>query len=40
MKTTAFSLLVAVSLALSGVAFGAGKDYQVTGPVLEMDLKA
>lgn len=35
MKTT-FSLLAVVSLALSAVAFGAGKDYQVTGPVLEV----
>jgi hypothetical protein len=33
---TSFSLLAAVSLALSSVAFGAGKDYQVTGPVLEV----
>lgn len=32
----AFSLLAAVSLALSGAAFAAdAKDYQVTGPVLE-----
>jgi hypothetical protein len=29
-------LLAAVSLALSSVALGAGKDYQVTGPVLEV----
>jgi len=38
MKTnTAFSLLAAVSLALSSVAFAAGtKDYQVTGPILEV----
>ena len=36
MKTT-FSLLAAVSLALSSVAFGAAKDYQVTGPVLEVN---
>lgn len=37
MKTkTAFSLLAAVSLALGSVALGAGKDYQVTGPVLEV----
>ena len=34
MKTTLLSLLVAVSLALSGAAFAAD-DYQVTGPVLE-----
>ncbi|HEY6071447.1 MAG TPA: hypothetical protein VIU85_08750 [Chthoniobacterales bacterium] len=33
---TSFSLLAAVSLTLSSVAFGAGKDYQVTGPVLEV----
>jgi len=37
MKTTLFSLLAAVSLALSGTAFAAGKDYQVTGPVLEVN---
>ena len=36
MKTT-FSLLAAVTLALSSVAFGATKDYQVTGPVLEVN---
>ena len=36
MKTTsAFSLLAALALALSGSAFAGGKDYQVTGPVLE-----
>ena len=33
---TSFSLLAAVSLALNSVALGAGKDYQVTGPVLEV----
>src|SRR5437868_8720626 len=34
---TAFSLLAAASLALSGAAFSAGaKTYQVTGPVLEV----
>src|SRR5881397_1699854 len=34
---TAFSLLAAVSLALSSAAFAAGgKTYQVTGPVLEV----
>jgi uncharacterized protein YxeA len=33
---TSFSLLTAVSLAISSAAFAAGaKDYQVTGPVLE-----
>ena len=38
MKTnTAFSLLAAVSLALSGATFAAGaKTYQVTGTVVEM----
>lgn len=37
MKTnTAFSLLAAVSLALSSSAFAGAKDYQVTGPVLEV----
>ena len=34
---TAFSLLAAASLALSGAVFAAGaKTYQVTGPVLEV----
>jgi hypothetical protein len=34
---TAFSLLAVASLALSSAAFGAGsKDYQVTGPILEV----
>src|SRR5881628_535472 len=38
MKTTAFSLLAAASLALSSVAFAASaKDYQVTGPILEVN---
>jgi hypothetical protein len=32
-----FSLLAVGTLALSGVALGAGKTYQVTGPVLEMN---
>jgi hypothetical protein len=37
MKTKALSLLTAVSLALSSVALAAGtKDYQVTGPILEV----
>jgi len=37
MNTKAFSLLAAVSLALSSLAFAAGaKTYQVTGPVLEV----
>jgi hypothetical protein len=34
--TTAFSLLAAAALALSSAAFAAGKDYQVTGPILEV----
>lgn len=34
---TLFSLLAVVSLVLGGVAFaGSAKDYQVTGPVLEV----
>jgi hypothetical protein len=38
MKTkTALSLLAAASLALSSAAFAAGKTYQVTGPVLEVN---
>jgi hypothetical protein len=39
MKTnTAFSLLAAVSLAFSSAAFaGSTKDYQVTGPILEVN---
>jgi hypothetical protein len=38
MKTKTFSLIAAVSLALSSVAFAAStKDYQVTGPVLEVN---
>jgi len=39
MKTnTAFSLLAAASLALSSAAFaGSAKDYQVTGPILEVN---
>jgi hypothetical protein len=37
MKTnTAFSLLAVVSLALSSAALASTKDYQVTGPVLEV----
>ena len=36
MKTTIFSLIAAVSLALSNVAFAAVNDYQVTGPVVEV----
>ncbi|MDP9254279.1 MAG: hypothetical protein M3O66_05005 [Verrucomicrobiota bacterium] len=35
---TAFSLLAAMSLALSSVALaGSTKDYQVTGPILEVN---
>jgi hypothetical protein len=37
MKTTAFSLLAAASLALSSAAFAGVKDYQVTGPILEVN---
>ncbi|MGZ4967724.1 MAG: hypothetical protein ACXV97_11150 [Chthoniobacterales bacterium] len=37
MKTTALSLIVAAVLALGNAALAAGsKDYQVTGPVLEV----
>ena len=36
--TTAFSLLAAASLALGSAAFaGSAKDYQVTGPILEVN---
>jgi peroxiredoxin family protein len=35
--TTAFSLLAAAALALSSAALAAGKDYQVTGPILEVN---
>src|SRR3984893_13545271 len=34
---TLFSIMAAGSLALSGMASAAGKTYQVTGPVLEMN---
>lgn len=38
MKQTAFSLLAILALALSTNSFAAGaKDYQVTGPVLEVN---
>ena len=37
MKTKAFSLVAAASLALSSVVFAGVKDYQVTGPVLEVN---
>jgi len=38
MKTKAFSLLAAASLSLSSAAFAASaKDYQVTGPVVEVN---
>jgi hypothetical protein len=33
----AFSLLAAASLAFGSVAFGGGKTYEVTGPVLEVN---
>jgi hypothetical protein len=37
MKTTILSLIGVISLALSGATWAAGaKDYQVTGPVLEV----
>jgi ribosomal 50S subunit-recycling heat shock protein len=36
MKTKTFSLIAAVSLVLSGMAFGV-QDYQVTGPVAEIN---
>jgi hypothetical protein len=35
--TTAFSLLAAAALALSSAVLAAGKDYQVTGPILEVN---
>jgi ribosomal protein S1 len=35
--TTAFSLLAAAALALSSAALAGGKDYQVTGPILEVN---
>jgi hypothetical protein len=38
MNTKAYSLLAAASLALSSVTFAASaKDYQVTGPILEVN---
>jgi hypothetical protein len=38
MKTLACSLIAAVSLALSSAVFAAGaKDYQVTGPIVEVN---
>ena len=37
MKTIVFSWVAAASLALSGVALAGAKDYQVTGPVLEVN---
>ncbi len=36
MKTKTFSLIMAVSLALGSAVFAGAKDYQVTGPVLEV----
>src|SRR5213082_4110931 len=37
MKIKIFSLIAAASLMLSGLAFAGAKDYQVTGPVLEVN---
>jgi FKBP-type peptidyl-prolyl cis-trans isomerase (trigger factor) len=37
MKTKAFSLITAASLAFGSMAFGGAKTYQVTGPVLEVN---
>ena len=38
MKLKIFALIAVVSVGLSGAAFGAGvSDYQVTGPVTEVD---
>src|SRR5437667_4836180 len=37
MKIKIFSLTVAASLVLSGLAFAAAKTYEVTGPVLEVN---
>ena len=37
MMKSVFSLIMAGSLALSSLAFAAGKTYQVTGPVLEVN---
>src|SRR5437868_13402856 len=37
MKTKAFRLMTAASLALGGMAFAGAKTYQVTGPVLEVN---
>ena len=34
---TLFSLIAAISLALSSVVFAGVKDYQVTGPILEVN---
>lgn len=39
MKTIVFSLLAAVSLALSSEALAGAKTYQVTGPVVEVNDK-
>ena len=36
MKTKVFSLITAASLAFGGIALAGAKDYQVTGPVLEV----
>lgn len=37
--TTAFSLVAAATVVLSSVAFAGAKDYQVTGPVTEVNDK-
>src|SRR5437588_12415075 len=37
MKTKAFSLITAASLAFSSMILAAAKEYQVTGPVLEVN---
>ena len=37
MKTKAFSLIAAASLAFAGMALAGAKTYQVTGPVLEVN---
>lgn len=37
MKTKAFSLITAAILSFSGMALAGAKDYQVTGPVLEVN---
>ena len=39
MKTTIFSLIAAVSLVLTSAGFSAVEDYQVTGPVVDVNDK-